>query len=315
MNSVYVLEYLLLAVTVSYGSYDVYYVIPTTGNQTCPTGQVCHNISYYATEFTFPSTEDITLIFLEGQHILNHNLSIPGQHNVTLKGQGYDDQWSTVIYCGDRCTGIYINTPAVIRMEGLTYINGNLSLDDNYPMPHRFPTQHVYMHSMSLQNVSVDVVTYNITITDSILDNTNCMRCDQLYLHLYRSGNIHNLTIQGVTDHDDGFHLTGALCIPCHADCHTTIKLTDVTIANNSATGIYISKCAVEFGNVTISNNHSPFYGGGMRIDGTSYITSLTNTAVSFINNRAKGVGGAIYIDTMDTAGNSFLHFITIAFV
>ena len=84
MNSVYVLEYLLLAVTVSYGSNDVYYVIPTTGNQTCPTGQVCHNISYYATEFTFPSTEDITLIFLEGQYILNHKLSYTGtaQYNI-----------------------------------------------------------------------------------------------------------------------------------------------------------------------------------------------------------------------------------------
>ena len=46
-----------------------------------------------------------------------------------------------------------------------------------------------------------------------------------------------------------------------------------------------------------------------------SKIGSLSNTAVSFINNRAKGVGGAIYIDTMDAAGNSFLHFITIAFV
>ena len=79
MNSVYVLEYLLLAVTVSYGSNHAYYVIPTTGNQTCTTGQVCHNISYYAIEFTFPSTEDITLIFLEGQHILYDKLKYMDQ--------------------------------------------------------------------------------------------------------------------------------------------------------------------------------------------------------------------------------------------
>ena len=314
MNSVHVLEYLLLAVTVSCGSNNVYYVIPTTGNQTCPTGQVCHNISYYAIEFTFPSTGNITLIFLEGQHILNHKLYIFGLNNVTLKGQGYDDHWSTVIYCSDRCDGIHIYTPEVMRMERLTYINGDLVLDAS-DFVYDFPKEHVYMHSVSLKNVSVNAVTYYVTITDSILDNTNCMEksCGLFYWYVYRSGNIHNLTIQGVTD--NRFHLTGALFIPCYADCYTTLKLTDVTIANNNATGIYIAKCAVEFGNVTISNNHSPFYGGGMWIDGKSNIRSLPNTAVSFINNRAKGVGGAIYIDSLDTVGNSFLHFITIAFV
>ena len=69
---------------------------------------------------------------------------------------------------------------------------------------------------------------------------------------------------------------------------------------------IIIQKCAVEFGNVTISNNHSPNNGGGMWIDKTSFIMSISlhNTAVSFIKNTAKGVGGAIY---MDTVGNSFL--------
>ena len=46
-----------------------------------------------------------------------------------------------------------------------------------------------------------------------------------------------------------------------------------------------------------------------MWIDKTSFIMSISlhNTAVSFIKNTAKGVGGAIYIDTMDTVGNSFL--------
>ena len=293
----------------------VYYVIPTTGNQTCPTGQVCHDISYYATiQFTFPSTGNITLIFLEGQHILNYNLHILGQHSITFKGQRYDDHWSTVIYCSDGCTGIQINTPAVIRMERLTYINGSLELDVNDVL------QYLYMHSMSFQNASVVVFANYVTITDSILDNTNCMKkCDTLFLCVFKSGNIHNLTIQGVTDNKIGFN--GALSILCNNGCFATIKLTDVTIANNKATGIYIGNCEVKFGNVTISNNHSPFNGGGMRMDGTNvnyivnHITSLPNTTVSFINNRAKGVGGAIYFDAMDTVGNSFLHFITIAFV
>ena len=311
-----IMLYLVLYFTVcfinsSVGNH-VYYVIPTTGNQTCPTstGQVCHNISYYATEFTFPSTVNITLIFLEGQHMLNYDLYILGDHNIALKGQGYDDHWSTVIYCCVRCTEICIETSAVIHMEGLTYINGSLV----------FPrqVQLFYIQSMSLQNVSLSVNTNYIIINDSILDNTNCMEnwCDQLYLYLYRSGYIHNLTIQGVTDNKFNMITGTALSISHSAavyilcsDTRTPIELTDVTIANNNATGIYIVECAVTFGNVTISNNHSPFYGGGMRIDGTSDISSIPNTTVSFINNRAKRVGGAIYIDSMGTYGNSFFAF------
>ena len=328
MNSVYVLEYLLLAVTVSYGSNDVYYVIPTTGNQTCPTGQVCYDISYY-TKFNFSTTDNITLIFLEGQHILNDTLEIYGPDNVTLIGQGYD-HWSTVISCCYNCTGIQIYTPDVICLEGLTYINGSLDLNNEF-IYYEIPTKYLYMHSMSLQNASVTVSANYVTITDSILDNTNCIEkwCrGLLYLSMYESSNIHvhNITIQGVTRHNEysdvlyfgqGYGPSekvntadGALNLVCNGQQISVFKLTDVTITNNDATGIYIYNCAVEFGNVTIFNNHSPFNGGGMRISTQNYITSLPNTTVSFINNRAKGVGGAIYIDSaLDTNGNSFLHF------
>ena len=278
-----IMLYLVLYITVcfinsSVGNH-VYYVIPTTGNQTCPTDQACHNISYYAIEFTFPSTGNITLIFLEGQHILNHKLHIPGLDSKTFIG--YDDQWSTVIYCCDRCTGIHINTLVGIRMERLTYINGSLKLDDHF-LNFKKPIQYLYIHSMSLQNVSVTVSANHVTITDSILDNTNCMEkwCGVFCLYLYRSGNIiHNLTIQGVTDNK--FGLNGALSISCGTGFHDKIKLTDVTIANNNATGIHIVQCAVEFGNVTISNNHSPFNGGGMWIESSHSISSLPNTTVS----------------------------------
>ena len=326
MNSVYVLEYLLLAVTVSYGSNDVYYVIPTTGNQTCPTGQVCYDISYY-TKFNFSTTDNITLIFLEGQHILNDTLEIYGPDNVALIGQGYD-HWSAVISCCYNCTGIEIYTPGVIRMEGLTYINGSLKLDDNFSDMNKTPTQYLYIHSMSLQNASVAVSAKHVTITDSILDNTNCMEewCrGQLYLSMNEFSNthLHNITIQGVTRHNDVLYLglrygptdkinlaEGALNLVCDEQPINLFKLTDITIANNNATGIYIAKCRVEFGNVTISNNHSPSNGGGMWIGTRNDISSLPNTTISFINNRAKGVGGAIYIDSaLDTVGNSFLYF------
>ena len=71
---------------------------------------------------------------------------------------------------------------------------------------------------------------------------------------------------------------------------------------NNRDVGLYIRKCnGIEFGNVTIANNHSPSNGGGMWIYHGRIMASQPNTTVSFIN---KGVGGAIYIDTADVTGN-----------
>ena len=68
----------------------IYYVIPTIGNQTCPTDQECHTLSYYINYITLPS--NVTLLFINDEHILNEYevLQIKGLNNVALLGQG---QW------------------------------------------------------------------------------------------------------------------------------------------------------------------------------------------------------------------------------
>ena len=300
--------YLVLCITVCFINSsvgNVYYVMPTSGNQTCP-GQVCHDISYYTFPFTFPSNSDITLIFLEGQHILNDLLYIFGVKSVTLKGQGQltsNDHWSvtqsTAIHCYN-LGQLYIFNTTTVYMEGLTYINGDLWLG-NYV----YHTQYVYIHSVLLKKYkSLYAYTNHINITDSLLDNTNCMTCKgKVYLHLYSEHNtLHNITIQGVTNYD--VKVGGALTLLCN-DRRPVVFVTDVTITNNNAIGLKIEKCNVIFGNVTISNNDSPLNGGGMWIKSEGSIESKPNTMVSFINNTAKGLGGAIYFDTADTIGNS----------
>ena len=212
-------------------------------------------------------------------------------------------------------------------MEGLAYHNGDLRFgSEDQPAL-------VFMYSISFQSITSSYFKINkIQITDSILDITSsyshsCMNCvSGLYFQFYRSGTthffaeLHNVTIQGYAQYkqfefETTIKLPAAVYILCSDNDYTTIKLTNVTIANSNTTGIYIGKCTVEFGNVTISNNHSPFNGGGMWIGQGSWlviedthhiITSLPNTAISFINNTAEGVGGAIYFGTMDTNGNPF---------
>ena len=182
------------------------------GNQTCPTSQVCHNISYYVYPFTFHSNKDITLIFLKGQHILNGKLYIFGVNRVTLKGQ---DQW---IYDNHRLTWndylsatvvigtgtIYITETTSVYIEGFTFINGVLWISYISDI---LVVQYLYIHSIS--QYSVSLITYSHHIT--IINNTYCMRY-QVYFYLYSSSNtIHNLTVQGV--YQERFLSRGALSL------------------------------------------------------------------------------------------------------
>ena len=298
----------------------VYYVIPTTGNQTCPTGQVCHRLSYFIHHDFTSYYDNITFIFLKGQHILNDTLEIHGLNSVTLKGQSQstcDNYWSVIQSTVINGNGnrILIKTTTVY-MEGLTYNKGYLLLG------HDVHIQRVHIRSMSLQNTTWFVVSNHIIITDCMLDNTNCMKCQAglyIYMPQHSAGSnvIHNVTIQGFTTSNifcDSYsyiydivsnNYVAALSLHCN-EPYIVVSLTDITITNNNATGISIESCSVEVGNVTISNNHSPLNGGGMWTNGKGSFISKPNTTVSFINNKAKGVGGAIYIDIMKYQSNSF---------
>ena len=111
-----------------------YYVIPTNGNQRCPTDQECHTLSYYINNITLPS--NVALLFLNGEHVLNEYevLQIKGLHYVGLFGEG---QWvqgfhwsvmqsSVVIKCTYNTTlAINVSSTTVIQIRGLTFANCN----------------------------------------------------------------------------------------------------------------------------------------------------------------------------------------------
>ena len=196
--------YLLLYVTVFFINSsigNIYYVIPS--NQTCRTGQVCHNISYY-TKFDFRYDGDIILIFPKGQHILNETLVIHGRNSVTLKGQDqltYDSYWlivqSTVINGGIDGNGQIIISGTKVYMKGLTFKNMHLMLTSK---------QNVLIYSMSLQSISSIVRGSYVTVIDTTLDNTNCKYywCTGMLLiftcnDVDVTNIIHNVTVHGVS--------------------------------------------------------------------------------------------------------------------
>ena len=87
-----------------------------------------------------------------------------------------------------------------------------------------------------------------------------------------------------------------ALQAICYSYCQ--LILNNVTITNNSNTGIFIiGKWNITFTNYPsiISNNKSPANGGGMWVDKSSRLTGCTE--VYFSNNTAQGMGGAIFVN------------------
>ena len=80
------------------------------------------------------------------------------------------------------------------------------------------------------------------------------------------------------------------------SDIKDFVVLINLSVTNNKNSGIHASgRMNLKFSNCpsTISNNNSPGNGGGMWISEGVVLSS--NTTVLFLNNTAKGVGGAIY--------------------
>ena len=81
-------------------------------------------------------------------------------------------------------------------------------------------------------------------------------------------------------------------------------SMSDVTIVDNTITGLLLSSSTVYFnGDNTISNNSSPSNGGGLYLVDSSYFVLSEGSFLHISNNSAIEYGGAIYIPS-----NTFLY-------
>ena len=110
----------------------LFYVTPTNGNQSCPSNQDCHPLSYYINNVILPS--NVTFMFMNGEHTIKEHevLKIEGLNNVSLLGQG---QWvqgfhwsvmqsSVIIRCITyNGTAINVSNTTTIQVNCLTITN------------------------------------------------------------------------------------------------------------------------------------------------------------------------------------------------
>ena len=138
----------------SYG--EVYYVTPSADNNNniCPIDKECHRLSYYIYNFTF--SDNMTLIFFEGQHLLDDKLVLSSLYNVTLLGQG---QWiegfhqlvmqsTVIIMCNNvKDFAILINQTKHVIIREITITNCEKSLSISF-------AHNISLFRISIQNNS-----------------------------------------------------------------------------------------------------------------------------------------------------------------
>ena len=134
-----------------------YFVIPTTGNKSCPVDKECHEFSYYNQNISLPS--NVTFIFLNGEHEIDEKSSIHinSLNEVNLIGQGqwvHSFHWSVmqstvIIRCThNKTTAINIYNTTSVYIEGLTIADCGYGVFIN-------TSSNVDINSLSVQNNSV----------------------------------------------------------------------------------------------------------------------------------------------------------------
>ena len=161
-----------------------------------------------------------------------------------------------------------------------------------------------YAHSLLGTGIAFVGNGHYITISDVTILN-----CDNGIVLIHSGGYINatNVFIYNAThiglrvDNCNHAYLSNILVTKSYkgliiSDIKDFVILINIKITNNSYSGIRAEgRMNLKFSNYpcTISNINSPGNGGGMWI--SERVTLFSNTTVLFLNNTAKGVGGAIY--------------------
>ena len=90
-----------------------YFVTPTPPpNIACPSGSPCHTLDDYAinTSQLFRDVENITLIFLDGFHMLKHNFTISNRQEIVILAQGLNNSLDTLT------TSVTINSSCYVAL-------------------------------------------------------------------------------------------------------------------------------------------------------------------------------------------------------
>ena len=282
---------MVLSLLLCHVTSTLYYVIPTTGNQSCPTDQECHSLSYYINNITLPS--NVTLLFINGEHLLKTNevLQIIGLNNVTLLGQG---QWvqgfhhsviqSSVIIKCTHTTSIAINVYAttVIHINNLTitHCRKGIVIDS---------VSDAQLNNLSVQNnielglwitntatVTIDSCSFSHNGINAFLNSVKTVSISYSNF-IYGHNDVSRLFIQ------NGDNFQG---------CNVTVVIIGCIIYSNVGYGISVNSNSRNHTIIiknTIFSNNNGYYGKGLFIMITAVHSEIVMSGVKILYNAGIG--------------------------
>ena len=301
MNNIFSVQIaLVFSVLFCHVTSTVYYVTPTTGNQSCPTDQECHTLSYYINNITLPS--NVTLSFINGEHLLNANevLQIKGLNNVKLLGQGQLVQGfhqsviqsSVIIKCIQNTSiAIDVYATTVIHINGLTITHCSRGIVIDSVLD-------AQLNNLSIQNGSKFGLSIN---------NTTIVTVDSCSFSHNGANTKFNLTkIASISYSNFTFgHSDHVLSIQNNRNSNITIVIIGCIVHSNDGIGVYVfsnnsGDHTIIIQNTIFSNNKGGV--GGLYMSILAVHSKIVISEVNFLHNTGtwyqSGSGGAfIYVE------------------
>ena len=269
-------------------------------------GTILHNITVkncnYASLIVLSNLDHLTIkdIVIHGSTETSVYV-VSNRNHITLSNIEVMDSRSMSLYIGSNGNHITITN---VTIANNAY---GIRIEDN--------KNYIVLSNILATNNNSSGIRLNNNGFSISLNNVTCNNTQMIGLSL--DNNKHSITLNNVVVSNS---LAGGLSIDSNGDNiqlynvtvtnnngggvtmtynRNLIVISNLSVINNTDTGMYIDGVTnVTFTNQssTLINNSSPGNGGGMWIGKDIVIGG--EAIVSFYNNKARGVGGAVYVDT-----------------
>ena len=282
-----------------------------------------------------PITEGNSLVSIVDTSLLSgHNLGKPSSHykfRVSYLWAGVGGGLSIVAGDYYKCGHYQIYINGLTAEDNVGYMGDNIGIQ-GLPIPlhiNKLQSSSAYLGMyISISLEPLEEVEWNFTMTNSIFKSSgmyipirtskswssinmeSCIFHDMIQFSYFAilidnqgafvqdvEMSIHNTTIRNIYNkslHELSLVSTYISAVQLH---NVNCSMSDVTIVDNTVTGLLLSSSTVYFnGDNNISNNSSPSNGGGLYLADSSYFVLSEGSFLHISNNSAVEYGGAIYI-------------------
>ena len=248
--------------------------------------------------YILTTVSDVVTYSLAVNNLLSSNSSGLG----LFVGDSFNGHVSKFVLCIPKPSS-NLNLVIVIANSSFTYNNGGINIE--FIGTGYSPQVLVYStkisHSTGPGGIVLVSYTYqslfHVTLQNVTVNNNN-------YLSSYSNIQSRQYSYSST---ENGLDQSSAV----HAEFVTTLVLINVSITDNTMTGLtlYSSTVVLSDNSISIVHNNTGIDGGGLAMYGKSYLVFQEYSLLNFTNNKAKHRGGAMFVDKSTQYINNYACF------